>query len=339
MSKRSQEKRRARAKEKAKAARRERGMSPLSRLAGDGTNLECWMHYVAEDARMVNIVAFRPVRDGTFAAAFFLIDYDCIGLKDAFYRFDVMPSDIVASYRERTRMDGSRFIKTNGEEVRKIIAAAVRWTREHAFRVAKDWEKCARIVGGTIDSNSADVSEFGTDGGDLLYVGRRRDLEKLLLEETLEEFMQREDVKCQFIEEVSGFGLDDVDDDDDAGEDEEEGEWSEDEVEEVATAMQKMQKFLLEDATRWVQAQGKTPHPRLKEAVELRTLSALSNLAKGERDGTKDDAALEILNCMEDGEKKKSLQEAYRQLNEYSDALSESAKESELPLGLPESQA
>jgi hypothetical protein len=210
MSKRSQDKRRARAKEKAKAARRERGASPLSRLAGDGSNIECWMHRVAEDARIVNLIVFRPVRDGSFAAAFFLIDYDCIGLKDAFHRFDTMPTDVISNLRAQSREDGSQLVKITGDETRRLIAAAARWTRDHRFRLSNRWEKCTRILGGAIDMNAADTTGFGTADGGLLYVGRHKDLEHLLLDETLDEFLARKDVECQFVEEVPGLQEDDT---------------------------------------------------------------------------------------------------------------------------------
>ena len=103
MSKRSQQKRNARSKEKAKQLRRERGMSPLSRLVGgpDGDDVECWAHYADADERLVSFLAFRAVRGAGFAVACFLVDFDCIGLKDAFYRLDVPMQETLQGYRER----------------------------------------------------------------------------------------------------------------------------------------------------------------------------------------------------------------------------------------------
>src|ERR1035437_563598 len=109
MSKRSQEKRRARSKEKKLAKRRLQGTSPLSRLA-DVQHCECWMS-ASPDQRMVSIHVMRPVRGGQTVAAVFLIDRDCIGLKDAFYRLDIDPLPLRESLRRRSESDDMRVVR------------------------------------------------------------------------------------------------------------------------------------------------------------------------------------------------------------------------------------
>src|ERR1035437_3006647 len=169
--------------------RRRRGASPLSQLIGgaEGDGVECWKQY---DSRgldcMVNFAVFRGVRGGSSAGAIFLVDYLCIGLKDAFYRLDVVPSEIVARYRDRDGM--MKTVRVQAEDVRREVGAAVRWAQEHDFRLPRDWERCVKILGGTVDVEGADVSDFGTEDEGLQDGGLRRDLEKRLLGETLEEF-------------------------------------------------------------------------------------------------------------------------------------------------------
>src|SRR6478672_2112169 len=91
MSKRSQEKRNRRAKEKAKQLRKQRNASPLSRLVGgaEGKGIECWS-MTDPDGRLLSYYVFRGLRGtGGHVLACLLVDFDCLGLKDAFCRFDV----------------------------------------------------------------------------------------------------------------------------------------------------------------------------------------------------------------------------------------------------------
>ena len=71
MSRRSQEKRRAKSKEKKLAHRRMLGSSPLSRLAGTAEETcECWMDF-AEDDGIIALHVLRPVCGGQTIGAFF----------------------------------------------------------------------------------------------------------------------------------------------------------------------------------------------------------------------------------------------------------------------------
>ena len=200
MSKRSQEKRPARAKEKKLARRRMSGMSPFSRLAGDAQTCECWVSYQSADNRLRSLYVLRPVRGGAHVAAVFLIDYDCIGLKDAFYRLDVDVRAIREMLRERSRNEPDlKFIRIDAAEARGMVGQAIRWTREHRyFRMPADTERCLKIIGGAGDVQNSDISKFGSGKRGLLYVGREVDLRRRLVGISVQEFMDMEGVKVLF---------------------------------------------------------------------------------------------------------------------------------------------
>jgi hypothetical protein len=203
MSKRSQEKRRARAKEKKRAHRRLQGADPLSLLAetADST-CECWSTYAEQDNRIRSLIAFRPLRTGGHAAAYFLIDYDCLGLKDAFVRTNVDIVDQREWLRERSRADNVRLLQIALPELRSQLASAVRWTRSHPFSLPPGLDKCLRLIGGMCDPENADISDFGTDDGGLFYFGYESDLARRLIDLSVDEFMERDDVECLFVEDM-----------------------------------------------------------------------------------------------------------------------------------------
>jgi hypothetical protein len=325
MSKRSQEKRRARAKEKAKLARRERGTSPLSRLAGNEAGIECWLHYDATDDRMVNITVFRPVRGGGSAAAFFLVDYDCIGLKDAFYRLDVVPSEIVENYRERSRQTGTRFIKGDLAEVRRMVGGAVRWTMEQGFHLPADTQRSLKILG-EVEVEGADISRFGAKEGGLYYVGRARDLEKKLIDQTLEEFMARDDVNVLFLDDADAFkgeeGDFDEEFDDDDTPDEEFGEAAD-------RAVEKMERAIIRGVRKWCRQQGREPHELLPEVAKLRVTAVILSLKPGLRQGLQqetDKLAEHLIAAFPAPvEEQERLRQAYQQVKEYLASLPRAA--------------
>jgi hypothetical protein len=172
MSKRSQDKRRARAKEKKQNKRREQGISPLSRLAGVAEDVcECWSSYAEEDGGIRSVTVMRPIRGGGHVAAFFLIDYDCIGLKDAFVRLNVDALEVRENLRAKSISQGVRLVRITTQDARQMLASAIRWTLDHPFfRLPADAERCLKIVGGAGELENADVRDFGTEDGGLLYI-------------------------------------------------------------------------------------------------------------------------------------------------------------------------
>jgi hypothetical protein len=190
MSQRSQERRAAKRKEKARQLRRLAGASPMMILAPLHT-IECYRSDLPSSDRLIDIIAIRPDRQGRDHAAGFLIDRDCIGLKDAFVKFDVSRTAI----RDNVASHGLTRIRIPIEEVRSLVASAIRWTRDHNFRLPPDMRRAVEFLGGVGDPSTADTAGFGTPDGKLLYIGRLQDLQSRLSDMTVQEFSNRPDVE------------------------------------------------------------------------------------------------------------------------------------------------
>jgi hypothetical protein len=327
MSKRSQDKRRARAKEKKLAKRRLQGTSPLARLAGRAEETcECWLTQ-SEDERMVSLEVMRPARGGQTVAAFFLIDRDCVGVKDAFCRLDVDPVELRAFLRERGAAGDAQVARVDLSVARKMVAGAIRWTRAHPFRLPRDLDRCLRIMDGVGDIENADISDFGDEDGNLLYVGRQVDLEKCLAGVTLEEFLEREDVECIFHQGNETFGWAGDSEEDEEGWGDEEMDLDEEEVEEeeeeVFEAMEaqaaNMERKLLDGVRRWCFAKARAPHPKLEAAVGTVLHAMMAGLlGENEEAGLQlSILALKAAMASKSEEEKAGMEEAMAQVEEY----------------------
>ena len=323
MSKRSQEKRKARSKEKKLAQRRFLGSSPLTRLAGTAEETcECWLN-CSPDQRMISLSVLRPVRGGQMVGAFFLIDRDCVGLKDAFYRLDVDPVELRAGLRRRSEDLDMCVIQIKLVDVRKAVAEALRWTRAHPFRVPPDAERCIKILGGIGDIDNADISAFGDENGDMFYVGRQIDLVKCLKDITLEEFLERDDVVYTFHLGNETFG--------------EPGDWDEgqdeplvdeDEIDDLDPVVEnddllalreRLKHNLMDAVRRWCFAQAVAPHPALEAAVDIMVESSMEGLAAENEEAGAQRAlrAEETLRSLEDAQQLAAIGEAQGQLAQF----------------------
>lgn len=333
MSKRSQEKRRARSKEKKLAKRRLQGSNPLSRLA-DVQYCECWM-VSSPDDRMISVQVLRPVRGGTTAAAIFLIDRDCIGLKDAFYRVSVDPVAVRDAILERGEDPDTQVTRIDLEEARQAVAEAICWTRQHPFfRMPPETDRCVRILGGAGDIDAADVSGFGKDGK-LFYTGRKVDLEPCLLTMDVFEFMARDDVECVFHMGNATFGdigegfEEDFDDEYDDEEEEDDDVLMETPAEdfaappaasEVKLVMYDMVKHKILDATRrWCFAKAIMPHSDLESVVELvLTSKSMKDLMQDPEVGAIMTPRIQkLLDSLEDPSRKESMEAAGAQFQQF----------------------
>jgi len=237
------------------------------------------MHFDPEDDRTRSIIVFRPLRGQGHVMASFLIDMDCLGVKDAWWQDDADPAGVRESMKEQTRGDGTRFVKVTLESARKLLAGAIRWTRSHQFRMPGDTLAAARVLGEALDVDNADVSEFGTEEG-LLYVGWERDLERALVGVTLDDFLDREDVTCEFLDDAGEMDEEDFDGDDW----EEEGEATEEDrqVFELADEMVRLTK---EYTLSWCAQNKVEVAPDMETAAKMYIGTLLAQVAAMQEEG------------------------------------------------------
>jgi hypothetical protein len=279
MSKRSQEKRKAQRKEKAAALRRRQALGLAGNLASVET-CQCYISGTREEGGLESLHVFRNTRDGLVAGAFFLIDYDCLGLKDAFVRQDVSPVDILARTKEQMQYSGGVVRRVPLQEVQKRVVAAMTWTRSHGFRLPGPYAKVLRVI--ELDEarratlGAEGVPEFGTTEGKLHYIGKRRDLERALITESVEEFIARPGV--QFTFDVGGEAMADEWDDGEVEDMEEEWEESEGTAEEIAM-VGRMVEILMTEALDVYREAGLEPPANLRGAMALEVGAVMAALA------------------------------------------------------------
>ena len=295
---RKKERQRLKRKRKAQQRRRHEGGSPYERMARHGTVASCFINDDWRDRGLVVIYTLCGVPDHPPALAGFLIDLWCAGLKDAWGELNVEPgrfSEFVAHAFDRMDL---KPVSCPPELARRLVAGGVRFARTNGFRLPAKCDRWLKALGCTGDIDSADLRDFGKDGG-LLWVGPMSDLRKRLVGCTVEEFLNRPGVK--FIAGIEGgaWGAGAMDDDEEEEEGEEEdwsdgrdvgdqndepGEANHREIALTLTALRKISEDsaqkLLSGLRSWCFANGWLPQRRAQDAarVVIETMLAASVL-------------------------------------------------------------
>ena len=163
--------------------------------------------------------------------------------------------------------------------MRRYVAGAIRFSQQNGFRLPHHWERFTAILGPLGDIRNADLTSFGIDGG-LRFIGDFEFLQERLIGCTVEEFLNRPDVRyITSADSLEPFGLSDGDDDDDYDVAADEA----DEDFDIDAAMKDPQFNSLlgkvfsaatiqvahEDIRSWCQESNLTPHPLLDEAAGI----------------------------------------------------------------------
>ena len=264
------ERQRLKRKQKQLKLRKESGLSVFQRLARMGGPMRC---SITPNWKSIGEASLIVVRDAPGAGKVllgFLIDFWCVGLKDAYGREDISLAEIEA-HRDRT---GS--VPIAESEARRLIAGAIRFSRRNGFKLPHKYERFAAAAGVTpADAENADLSDFGMEGGKLRYVGSIAELRRKLAG-SLEDFMARPDI--EFVMSPAGMGsFDDefYDEEEDSDESDIEAigdQAAEDDSDVPAEFAQMMEEIAAraEAAVRaWLVEQGQTPHPRLADGIDV----------------------------------------------------------------------
>jgi len=251
---------RARTGEKARKRRREK--KARSRFAGAGGHrqitrrsevVECLINrnwFEAGEATPF-VLARRP--DGGLMMSTFLIDLWCMGLKDAWGRLEISHAEFDDGIRD-TMPDEMRLIPISLEEVRRMVAGSIRFARENGFRLPRRYDRWTAVLGDLGDLDHADLSDFGVDGK-LRVVTTLSELRRRLVGQSLDEFLDREDVEFVLGDEGDSTFPDDVEDDP------------------IETLLEQTTDKVVSAVRRWCFANGITPRPRLAKAWEMQMLA------------------------------------------------------------------
>jgi hypothetical protein len=244
------------------------GGSPYRKLNGPGEIVACYVNADWRDAGIATIHVLKRIPGGHAMAAF-LVDLWCIGLKDAYGRLDILPSEFDEGL-DRARAD-MEIARIDPALALRLIRGSIRFARQNGFRLPSKYDRWVSLLGDVGDCSSADLSDFGIDGG-LRYVGTMEDLRKRLIGCSVEQFMSRKDVHYIIGSPVRSWSADDEDDlnddvddadDTDVGREDDEQDYEA----ELCKAVLSMRARTLEAARQWCFTNGMPPHPRLEDAV------------------------------------------------------------------------
>ncbi len=258
------EKRRVKRRQQLREKRSMQGGSPYRRIGQYGELKACYMTRDWKHKGLGTLFCVRRVPSGGHAMATFLIDFWCLGLKDAWGRLDIAMEEF-HDMRGRLSDGGNELVRIDLDTARKLLAGSIQFARQNGFRLPAHYDRWVQLFGGLGDG-VADTNSFGVDGK-LRYVGELQDLRKRLLSGTAEEFLQRKDV--DFVMAPDGvFELDDddieLDDDDD--------EFDSDDIETPS------EEEIVAEIRRWCFENGVAPHPRLAQAWPLLMYAAAASL-------------------------------------------------------------
>jgi hypothetical protein len=161
-----------------KAAKRKKAMAHKRReIFGKGSLVtfaasmplhECLIPRVLYDQGIGNIVISRKMLNGDIAAAFFLVDTYCLGVKDCF--FAVIPPGAYAQRIEQmVQKEGAEYAEPACTV--KLIENAVAYAEGLGFHSPKDYLTIKGIFGSIDPATCSKEFEFGKDGKPLYISG------------------------------------------------------------------------------------------------------------------------------------------------------------------------
>jgi hypothetical protein len=115
------------------------------------------------------IVARQSPRSGKIAAAAFLVDLGCMGVKSAFVRFCKSPDDYARRLREPLLKD-QEFTPVELDLVAKIIAEGLAYAERLGFKPDPEYQQASRLLAGADPAACPDEIPLGGDDGMPLYV-------------------------------------------------------------------------------------------------------------------------------------------------------------------------
>ncbi len=254
------ERRRLKRQQKRSRLRRAEGDSPYRRIGAHGEVVACYLNANWRKTGEAAIYCLRSIPGGGHAMAAFLVDVWCMGLKDAWGHLGISADEFNESILRWGRRDLD-LTRIDADLAQRLVAGGIRFARQNGFRLPKRHERWVALLGGVGDVDTADLEEFGVDGG-LRYIGSTEDLSKRLIGCTVEQFLTRDDVK--FILGGDDFSL--LDGDELGVEEDDELNAEEDDELDVEEVADDVHAAAVSAVRRWCFANGMQPHPRLPEA-------------------------------------------------------------------------
>lgn len=259
---RKKEKQRLKRKQKQQARRRALAISPYQRIATTGEVELCLLGDDWKERGQAIVFVLHSTPGGGHAMATFLVDLWCAGLKDAWGHVHVSRDEFDDVVDQMS--DDLTFSETDLQTARRLVAGGLRFAFQNGFRLPAHYERWTAMLGDLGDWKSADISDFGWEGGKLYWCAPLSDLRKRLVGSTVQEFLARPDVEYTAEIEAEPEDLDAEMDEDDEEDDE-----LPIELEELAGAVDDLQRNAADAVRRWCFATGRQPHARLGDGLDV----------------------------------------------------------------------
>lgn len=274
------ERQRLKRKKKQAQLRKERNTSIFRKLAQSPAGpIDIHINADWREAGEATIMALRDAPGGGHVFVGFLIDFWCSGLKDAYGRANVTRDEFDGHLDNADEQD-LEMIEIDLPLAQRLVAGAMRLSIQNGFRLPHRADRWVSVIGVTAYAD-ADFADFEKPSGKYRYVGSMQDLRKRLVG-TVDQFLSRSDVEfviggsspldnwADFDDddraEASG-GLDDFDENDDLDDSKPPAEFVEqiDELDDRAYVA----------VYNWLIGAGETPHPLLRDGVDLALTAAI----------------------------------------------------------------
>ena len=132
---------------------------------------ECWIFSGWEESQMANIIISRQHKNGNITYGFYLVDLGCLGVKDAFFRFNNTETEY-HNFIERLQRDRTGLQRADYKLVHNIIFAAVEFAEDFGFFPHKDFTSLMQYF---LEEDTDNIElmeiECGNDGKPLYTQG------------------------------------------------------------------------------------------------------------------------------------------------------------------------
>lgn len=134
---------------------------------------KCYISSDWEEYRLANILVSRKHTNGNITLGFYLVDLKCLGIKDAFFKFNVREDEMF------DLVDYMNAVEIEYTQVHNIIYGGEAFANDCGFKPHKDWKVVQFILEEDDDHIPLVDIEFGEDGVPAYYVGPNDDPAKI----------------------------------------------------------------------------------------------------------------------------------------------------------------
>jgi hypothetical protein len=136
-----------------------------------------------KEGEIVQIVVARRSQEGQIAAAVFLVDLACLGVKSAFTRLEPSPQQYERNVLQRVR-ESQPLVRTDLDLAAKVILEGVAYARRFGLKPDPDYYEAASLLEGA-DPDACDAHvPLGKDGKPFFVAGPYDNAQRIIAQLT-----------------------------------------------------------------------------------------------------------------------------------------------------------